>query len=120
MDGRFQEAIDQCYIALQLDAEFGNPWNDLGSYYSSLKMNDVARLFLERAKKAKRYDCRHFPFTNLARMYQKLGESYKAYMEYCRALLVAPWEREPLGFCLTLPPKEAKLFVKLINEIKRL
>ena len=30
--GRIDEAIAQCEIAIQLDPQFGNPYNDLGVY----------------------------------------------------------------------------------------
>src|SRR5947209_14538855 len=30
--GRYDEAIDECLRAIQVDATFGNPYNDIGSY----------------------------------------------------------------------------------------
>jgi tetratricopeptide (TPR) repeat protein len=30
--GKFDEAIEQCKTAILVDPEFGNPYNDIGSY----------------------------------------------------------------------------------------
>src|ERR1700691_6811297 len=30
--GKIQEAIDECKLAIEVDPDFGNPYNDIGSY----------------------------------------------------------------------------------------
>ncbi len=86
--GRYEEAIEQCKIAITLDPEFGNPYNDIGSYLIHLGRVDQAIPWLELAKKARRYEPRHFPYLNLYRVYTKLGEIDKAQRELQQALFI--------------------------------
>ena len=66
---RFDEAIANCRTAIQLDPDFGNPYNDIGAYLIELGRLDEALPWLERAKRAPRYEPRHFPHLNLARIH---------------------------------------------------
>ena len=86
--GRYQEAIEQCKIAIGLDPDFGNPYNDIGSYLIHLGRIDQAIPWLEQAKKATRYEPRHFPYLNLYRVYLKLGELDRAQRELQQALFI--------------------------------
>jgi len=85
------DMIQECYKAIQVDPEFGNPYNDLGCYFSDLGQ-EVAVKWFERAKLCNRYECRHFPHVNLARYYEENGKDEDAIVEYCLALLYAPWD----------------------------
>ena len=67
--GRIDEAISQCEIAIQIDPEFGNPYNDIGVYLMQQEKLDEAIPWLEKAKKANRYEPRHFPHYNLGRAF---------------------------------------------------
>src|SRR4026208_71463 len=67
--GRHEDAIAQCKIAIAVDPTFGNPYNDIGAYLIELGRHDEAPLWLERAKAAPRYEPRQFPYFNLARVY---------------------------------------------------
>ena len=88
--GRLNEAIAQCEIAIQLDPEFGNPYNDIGVYLMQQQKLDDAIPWLERAKNAKRYEPRHFPFINLGRVYLTKGMIQKAIEEFTSALKINP------------------------------
>jgi tetratricopeptide (TPR) repeat protein len=88
--GRLNEAITQCEIAIQLDPEFGNPYNDIGVYLMQQQRLDDAIPWLERAKSAKRYEPRHFPFINLGRVYLTKGMIQKALEEFNGALRINP------------------------------
>ncbi len=88
--GRIDEAIAQCEIAIQLDPEFGNPYNDIGVYLMQQEKLDEAIPWLEKAKQAKRYEPRHFPYLNLGRVYLAKGMIQKALEEFRGAL-----ERNP-------------------------
>ena len=92
--GRIDEAIAQCEIAIQLDPEFGNPYNDIGVYLMQQQKFDEAIPWLERAKKAKRYDPRHFPYLNLGRVYLSKGMLQKALEEFRGALDLNPNDAE--------------------------
>jgi Tfp pilus assembly protein PilF len=86
--GRYDEAIEQCKIAIRVDPEFGNPYNDIGSYLIQKGQLDQAIPWLELAKKAPRYEPRHFPYLNLFRVYMKLGILDAAQREYEQARFI--------------------------------
>jgi len=92
--GRLNEAIAQCEIAIQLDPEFGNPYNDIGVYLMQQQQFDDAIPWLERAKSAKRYEPRHFPHINLGRIYLTKGMLQKALEEFNGALKINPDDQE--------------------------
>ena len=84
--GRIDDAIGQCEIAIQIDPEFGNPYNDIGVYLMQQQRLDEAIPWLEKAKRAKRYEPRHFPYMNLGRVYLTKGMLQKALEEFRGAL----------------------------------
>jgi tetratricopeptide (TPR) repeat protein len=92
--GRINEAIAQCEIAIELDPDFGNPYNDIGVYLMQQEKLDDAIPWLERAKNAKRYEPRHFPYINLGRVYLTKGMLQKALEEFGGALEINPNDRE--------------------------
>lgn len=86
--GRYQDAIEQCRIAISIDPEFGNPYNDIGSYLMHLGRPEEAIPWLEKAKQAARYEPRHFPYLNLYRAYMKIGRLDAAQRELQQALFI--------------------------------
>lgn len=92
--GRLNEAIAQCEIAIELDPEFGNPYNDIGVYLMQQQKLDDAIPWLERAKNAKRYEPRHFPYINLGRIYLSKGMLQQAIKEFSGALEIHPSDTE--------------------------
>ena len=92
--GRLNEAIAQCEIAIELDPEFGNPYNDIGVYLMQQQKLDDAIPWLERAKNAKRYEPRHFPYINLGRVYLTKGMVQQAIKEFSGALEIHPTDAE--------------------------
>ena len=67
--GKHEEAIAECRHAIAVDPTFGNPYNDIGAYLIELGREEQAIEWLERAKSAPRYEPRHYPYFNLARVY---------------------------------------------------
>lgn len=92
--GRIDDAIAQCEIAIQVDPEFGNPYNDIGVYLMQQEKFDEAIPWLEKAKLAKRYEPRHFPYMNLGRVYLNKEMIYKALEEFRGALRLNPEDSE--------------------------
>ena len=83
---RFEDAIEECEQAILTDPDFGNPYNDIGSYLIALERLDEAIPWLEKATVALRYEPRHFPWANLGRVYEMLGNSHKALESFLKAL----------------------------------
>jgi len=83
--GRYDDAIEECKSAIRVDPEFGNPYNDIGSYLVHLDRLEEAIPWLEKAKHAPRYEPRHFPYINLGRIYLKLGRAQEAAREFEQA-----------------------------------
>jgi tetratricopeptide (TPR) repeat protein len=92
--GRIDDAIVECEIAIKLDPEFGNPYNDIGVYLMQQERLDEAIPWLERAKTAKRYEPRHFPYLNLGRVYVTKGMINKALEEFRGVLQINPDDSE--------------------------
>jgi tetratricopeptide (TPR) repeat protein len=67
--GDIDGAIRECKRAIEVDPEFGNPYNDIGAYLIEQERYDEAIPWLERATEARRYEPRHFPHYNLGRAY---------------------------------------------------
>jgi Tfp pilus assembly protein PilF len=88
--GRYEDAIAECREAIAVDADFGNPYNDIGSYLIKLERLDEAIPWLESAIKATRYEPRHYPHCNLGQVYWKKGMLGRAAEEFARALELAP------------------------------
>ena len=89
-EGDYEGAIEQCKKAIAVDPGFGNPYNDIGSYLIQLGRADEAIGWLERAIEAPRYEPRHYPHANLARVYWSQGQLRRAMREFERALSLAP------------------------------
>jgi tetratricopeptide (TPR) repeat protein len=88
--GDTDSALELCHKAIELDPEFGNPYNDIGSYLFTQGKLDDAIPWLEQAVKAKRYEPRQFPHINLGRIYQQKGMPLRAIEEFRKALSFAP------------------------------
>ena len=88
--GRYDDAIAECRKAIAVDPDFGNPYNDIGAYLIELGRPDEAVPWLRRAMKAGRYEPRHFPHLNLARVYAARHDYDRAIRELDRALSFDP------------------------------
>ena len=88
--GKIQEAIAECKRAIEVDPDFGNPYNDIGAYLIGLKRFDEAIPWLEQAITAKRYEPRHFPYFNLGRAYLAKGAINRARELFQQALEIEP------------------------------
>jgi Tfp pilus assembly protein PilF len=91
--GDYEGAIRECKKAIEVDPDFGNPYNDIGSYLIRLGRYDEAEGWLRRALVAPRYEPRHYPRVNLARVFAKRGEIQAAIRELRAALALVPGYR---------------------------
>lgn len=88
--GRLDEAIQECKNAIEIDPEFGNPYNDIGAYLIEKELYEEAIPWLKKAMNAKRYESHHFPHYNLGRVYLTQGMMRWAQEEFEKALALAP------------------------------
>jgi Tfp pilus assembly protein PilF len=84
--GRLEDAIAECRKAIDVDPEFGNPYNDIGVYLIEMERPDDAIPWLEKATAASRYDSYQFPWFNLGRVYEAKEQLSRAIECYGRAL----------------------------------
>jgi Tfp pilus assembly protein PilF len=84
--GRLDEAIEECRKAIATDPAFGNPYNDIGCYLMEKGSFEEAVPWFEQAKRAPRYEPRHFPYLNLGRLRAARGEFAEAVLEFEGAL----------------------------------
>ena len=88
--GKIEEAIAECKRAIEIDPDFGNPYNDIGAYLIDLDRQDEAIPWLEQAIRAKRYEPRHFPYFNLGRVYLAKGMINRARELFQKSLIIEP------------------------------
>jgi len=88
--GELNQAIRHCRTAIELDPDFGNPYNDIGVYLMQQGKLSEAETWLRRALHAKRYEPRHFPHINLGRIYIARRQFGPAIAELRKACELAP------------------------------
>ena len=88
--GDLDKAIDCCKRAIEVDPTFGNPYNDIGAYLIERGQVDDAIPWLQRAKRASRYEAPQFPRFNLGRVYLARDMLSAALREFEEALEVQP------------------------------
>ncbi len=88
--GRIDEAIKECETAIQIDPDFGNPYNDIGVYMIEKGEYDEAIPWLQKAMAAKRYEPRHYPHMNMGRVLVRKGRYQEAIKELKKALAIEP------------------------------
>lgn len=93
MMGHYDQAIDYCKQAIELDPAFGNPYNDIGANLIEMGRYAEAVPWLEQAVHAERYETPQFALTNLGRAYEQLRRYRTALDYYNQALALAPLYR---------------------------
>ena len=84
--GNLEQAIATCRQAIEVDPNFGNPYNDIGAYLIEQGHLDEAIPWLEKALQATRYDTYCFPWMNLGRIWERKNLWYRAMECYKKAL----------------------------------
>ena len=88
--GRYDDAIAECQRAIEIDPDFGNPYNDIGAYLIEQGALNEAIPWLEKATQALRYESYCFPHFNLGRVYERKHQWSKAMECYRDSLLHNP------------------------------
>jgi len=87
---RYDEAIDECLRAINVDDSLGNPYNDIGSYLLAKGDRYGSERWFKRALLAPRYDSYAFPHFNLGRVYETRRRFLDAAKHYGLALEQKP------------------------------
>jgi len=88
--GRYDDAIEECQKAIEVDPTFGNPYNDIGAYLIELDRPREAIDWLVKATLAPRYEAPQYPWVNLGRVYERIGPWDEAIRCYRKAIEVMP------------------------------
>jgi tetratricopeptide (TPR) repeat protein len=100
LQGKPDAAIEECKKAIQIDPDFGNPYNDIGACL--IEKSRYREAIPWASPCCRRQALRHPPFRhyNLARAYIALEQFNKAKEEFEHALRISPqceMAREALG-----------------------
>ncbi len=83
---RLDEAIEECHQAIQVDPDFGNPYNDIGVYELQKGNLEEAVSWFKDALRAPRYESYCFPHFNLGRAFLYRGRFQTAAFHFREAL----------------------------------
>ncbi len=86
LKGLYDEAIEECKLAIDIDPDYGNPYNDIGAYLLQKNEFDEAAYWLKKALKAPDYENYCYPWLNLGRVYEFKGNWDEALSCYKNAL----------------------------------
>lgn len=88
--GDYDKGIEECKNAIEIDPDYGNPYNDIGAYLLAQRKVEEAIPYIEMALNSKRYDAYHFAHLNLGRAFEMKGLWFEAVEEYRKAKELAP------------------------------
>lgn len=90
LKGHYDKAIAECKSAIDLDPDYGNPYNDIGAYLLQQNKFDEAAEWLEKALTASNYKNYCYPYLNLGRVFEFRGKWNEALECYQNALKENP------------------------------
>lgn len=83
---KLDRAIEECHRAIQVDPDFGNPYNDIGVYELQKGNLEESVGWFQDALSAPRYESYCFPHFNLGRVHLYRGHFDKAAHHFSEAL----------------------------------
>ena len=86
----YELAIEFCRCAIEIDPDYGNPYNDIGAYLIELGRPDESIEYLKKAIESEDYDCRFYPYYNLGKVYIDKNQIKKAIECFQQALDLKP------------------------------
>jgi tetratricopeptide (TPR) repeat protein len=88
------QAKSYCLRAIQTDADYGPPYNDLGSYLLNEGQIEESLKWFDMAKKSINYQNREYPYINAGRAWMLKKNLTRALDEFSKALSIAPFNDE--------------------------
>ena len=117
--GRYEMAIAEAKKAIELDPDYGSPYNDIGRYLMELGRLDDAIPWFKMAMVAKRYASRHYPYSNLGTLWVRKGLWDEALASFEKSLRLAPDQPlPPLPILAITLPDVTEDTAKPPNEVQ--
>jgi len=88
--GRIEDAIAECKLAIEVDPDFGNPYNDIGAYLIELGKFRGSHFLARTRHRSAALRARHFPHYNLGRAYLGKEMYGRAMTSFQEALKIEP------------------------------
>jgi len=92
--GDTDKAIDLCKRAITVEPEFGNPYNDIGSYLVASGRAEESVEWFEKAIHSKNYVPRQYPHINLGKVYLATDRVEQALFHFEQALALQPEDED--------------------------
>ncbi len=92
--GNSEDAKSLCLKAIEIDPEYGAPYNDMGTLLLNEGHINESIKWYELAKRAPKYTNREYPYINAGRAYMQLNNFDKAMEEFEVALKLVPENQE--------------------------
>lgn len=90
LQGNFDQAIEECRKAIELEPEYGNPYNDMGTYLISLNKPEEALYWIEKALEIPDNNSRYISFYNAGKIYEKKGDWFQSIKFFKKSVLLNP------------------------------
>lgn len=85
-EGKYDLAIKECFLAIEIEPDSGSAYNDIGAYLVQKGKVSESEEWFRKAADAPMYEARHFALTNLARVMQFKGYWMESLALYDKAL----------------------------------
>lgn len=89
-EGKYDMAIKECFLAIEIEPDSGSAYNDIGAYLVQKGKVSESEEWFRKAADAPIYEARHFALTNLARVMQFKGHWKESLDLYNKALAIRP------------------------------
>lgn len=90
LEKKFEEAIEECKIAIELDPDYGNAYNDIGTYLFALNRFDEAVYWFQKAIDNPDYQMKHVSLYHLGKIYELKGSFYTALKYFSDSIELNP------------------------------
>ena len=88
LQGKLDMAIEECKKAIEIEPEYEDSYNNIGSYLLKLGKDDEAIEWFEKAIQVDEDDSSCISFYNLGRIFEKKGDWLKALRNYNKAIAI--------------------------------